>query len=65
MAQPREKLARSLEALRQLQSEGKGMDGFGDFTRTHLVGRLRVLTKTDSIRLLDRGVSSKSRSLPR
>lgn len=36
MAQPREKLAQSLEALRTLQSEGKDVFRSGDFTRTHL-----------------------------
>jgi len=36
MAQPREKLAQSLEALRLLQSEGKEIYRSSDFTRTHL-----------------------------
>ena len=36
MAQPREKLAQSLEALHKLQGEGGDIYRSGDFTRTHL-----------------------------
>lgn len=42
MAQPREKLAQSLEALRQLQSEGKEIYRSSDFTRTHLERLLKM-----------------------